>query len=283
MSADSIEDLKWLWDSTTDAIILKKVAQAICAKGSPGDLKWLWGATSNAEILRNVAQALCDRGSSEDFRFIWERSTDAIILRMVADAICSRGNNDDRKWLYDRTNDSQILRNIADAMTSNKKETNKQTTETPIDKLKDSMEKYHFFICHASEDKESFVRALAHRLEKEGFRVWYDEFALTLGDSLRRKIDEGLSQSHFGIVVLSTHFFKKEWPQKELDALIAKEEDRKVILPIWHDVTYTDIVRFSPILAGKLGVSTSKGLDNVVVEIMKAYNDSRLPIREKGK
>jgi hypothetical protein len=41
-----------------------------------------------------------------------------------------------------------------------------------------------FFICHASEDKEEFVRPLAEALEKEYQRVWYDEYVLRLGDPL---------------------------------------------------------------------------------------------------
>ena len=90
------------------------------------------------------------------------------------------------------------------------------------------------FVSHAFEDKE-FARALADALSKYGLRVWFDEFELHVGDSLRRSIDKGLSKSRFGVVVLSPKFFAKEWTQKELDALTAREtKDKKIILPIWH-------------------------------------------------
>lgn len=42
-------------------------------------------------------------------------------------------------------------------------------------------------LSHASEDKEDFVRHLAKNLSNAGCRVWYDEFELKLGDSLRKK------------------------------------------------------------------------------------------------
>ena len=72
-------------------------------------------------------------------------------------------------------------------------------------------------------------------------------------------------------MILSPHFFEKEWPQKELDGLVAREDgSKKRILPVWHKVTKEDVVAFSPLLAGKLGVPTSKGLDHVVREIMRA-------------
>lgn len=75
------------------------------------------------------------------------------------------------------------------------------------------------FLSHASEDKALLVRPLAHKLKGFGLQVWYDEFSLRAGDSLRRSIDDGLSKCSAGIVVLSPSFFSKEWPQRELDAL----------------------------------------------------------------
>ena len=65
---------------------------------------------------------------------------------------------------------------------------------------------YDVFICHASEDKEDFVRPFAERLRQQHIHVWYDEFSLNIGDSLTQKIDEGLAKSRFGIVVLSPNF-----------------------------------------------------------------------------
>jgi hypothetical protein len=75
---------------------------------------------------------------------------------------------------------------------------------------------YDIFICHASEDKQSFVRPLAEALQKENVAVWYDDFSLKLGDSIRRALDRGLSQSRFGVIVLSRAFFQKKWPQYSL-------------------------------------------------------------------
>ena len=71
------------------------------------------------------------------------------------------------------------------------------------------------FISHASEDKEAAVRPLATELTRLSLSVWYDEFSLTIGDSLRRSIDHGLSKSKFGVVILSHNFFRKEWPHRE--------------------------------------------------------------------
>ena len=132
------------------------------------------------------------------------------------------------------------------------------------------------FICHASEDKESFVRLLVEVLQRSGIRVWYDEFSLTLGDSLRRSIDKGLLGSRFGIVVLSHQFFDKDWPQMELDGLVQREVNgRKVILPIWHGVNRDDIINYSPMLADRFAVKSSEGIKEVVNQILRVVRNDR--------
>lgn len=122
------------------------------------------------------------------------------------------------------------------------------------------------FICHASEDKDGFVRPLAERLRAEHIEVWYDEFSLRVGDSLRRSIDRGLAQSRFGIVVFSPRFFEKEWSQWELDGLVSRQMAGadNVILPIWLDVGRDEMLAFSPPLADKLAIPGDAGMDEVV-------------------
>jgi hypothetical protein len=117
---------------------------------------------------------------------------------------------------------------------------------------------YDVFISHASEDKEGFVRPLAEDLRGRNVKVWYDEFSLGWGASLRRSIDVGLARSRFGIVVLSEFFFKKEWTQRELDGLFALEMDgRSRILPIWHKISKDEVRKFSPLLADKLALNSA--------------------------
>lgn len=94
----------------------------------------------------------------------------------------------------------------------------------------DANKEYDVFISHASEDKDSVVRPLALALKEKGVNVWYDEFELKIGDSLRRKIDQGLSKSKFGIVVISRSFIKKGWTNYELDGLMTKAISGQQIL-----------------------------------------------------
>jgi len=133
---------------------------------------------------------------------------------------------------------------------------------------------WDIFICHASEDKEDFVRPLAEELISKNLRVWYDEFSLELGNSLRQSIDNGLAKSRYGIVVLSPSFFKKDWPQKELNGLVSRERNGiKVILPIWHKIGIDNIIKFSPILADRVAAKSSEGVEKVVEQILKTIEN----------
>jgi hypothetical protein len=134
-----------------------------------------------------------------------------------------------------------------------------------------SKEEWDVFISHAGEDKDAIAAPLARALVAKGLRVWYDEFSLTLGDSLRESIDHGLAHSRFGAVILSSHFFQKHWPQRELNGLATREVNgKKVILPVWHGIGFTEVRDYSPILADRLAVQTKDGLPHVVKKIVEA-------------
>jgi hypothetical protein len=135
-------------------------------------------------------------------------------------------------------------------------------------------EEWDVFISHASEDKEAIAHPLAEALSAKGLRVWYDDFSLKLGDSLRQSIDRGLARSRFGVVILSGYFFEKHWPQQELNGLATREVNgEKVILPVWHGVGFTEVRNYSVTLADRLAVQTKDGLARVVEKIMQVVGE----------
>jgi hypothetical protein len=128
------------------------------------------------------------------------------------------------------------------------------------------MEKnWDVFISHASEDKDTFVRQLADTLEKLKVKIWFDEFSLKVGDSLSKSIDDGLQKSKFGIVVISKNFLEKRWTDYEYRSLLSKEDNgKKVILPIWHDISKDEVKNFSLYLSDKVALDTSKSSINKI-------------------
>jgi hypothetical protein len=143
----------------------------------------------------------------------------------------------------------------------------RKTRQIPI--VQDS--EWDVFISHASEDKECLVQPLANALRSFGLRVWYDEFSLKLGDSLSRSIDKGLASSKFGVVVLSPAFLAKQWPEYELRGLIARDvSEGKVMLPVWHQITRAELLKYSPPLADKVALnSEGRSVEAIAVAIIE--------------
>ncbi len=137
---------------------------------------------------------------------------------------------------------------------------------------------YDIFISHASEDKKDFVEPIAIKLKELGFNVWYDKFTLKIGDSLREKIDEGLANSRYGTIVISTAFIDKakNWTGYELNSMVAREMNgHRMILPIWHKVSKDDVINFSPALADRLALSSSTySIDEIAKEIAEVLQEN---------
>jgi hypothetical protein len=90
------------------------------------------------------------------------------------------------------------------------------------------------FLSHTSDDKP-FVRRLKNDLERHGVtKVWLDEAEIQIGDSLIKKIDEGLKMTKYIGVVLSPRSIKSAWVKKELDIAMTREigSGEVVVLPL---------------------------------------------------
>jgi hypothetical protein len=81
----------------------------------------------------------------------------------------------------------------------------------------------------------------------------------------------GPSGANQGVVILSPSFFSKHWPQAELDGLVAREaHGDKRILPVWHKLSFEEVCKHSPLLAGKVAAQTKDGLRVVADSIIKS-------------
>jgi len=131
------------------------------------------------------------------------------------------------------------------------------------------------FISHASEDKDAVARPLRDALTRLGITVWLDEAQMRIGHSLRRKIDDGIRSSRFGVVVLSEEFFRKGWTNHELDGLVTRTvAGEQSLLPIWHDLSADQVRAFSPSLADKVAMSTDEfSIEDIAEQIAEVVKD----------
>ena len=126
------------------------------------------------------------------------------------------------------------------------------------------------FISHDSRDKDTIVRDLARELTRLDCPVWYDEYSLRVGDSLRASIESGLKQAKKCILVLSPNFLSNDgWPRAEFDSVFTREilERKNVILPVWHHVEADEVYNYSPRLADKFALQSSIGVEELAKKL----------------
>lgn len=142
------------------------------------------------------------------------------------------------------------------------------------------LEEYDVFVSHAWEDKESFVDEFVTCLKKLDLKVWYDKDQISWGDSMRKRIDEGLKKSTFGVAVLTPNYIAegKYWTKAELDGLFQLESiNGKTLLPIWHNLTKKEVMEYSPIIASKLAMNTAVSTpQEIAIELKKIIDQTSM-------
>jgi len=135
------------------------------------------------------------------------------------------------------------------------------------------LEKPLAFISHDFRDKDEIARPLALRLITMMCPVWYDEYSLKLGSSLRQSIETGIKECKSCILILTPNFLSNTgWTKVEFNSVFTREilERTNVVLPIWHGVTSRDVYEYSPSLADKVAIDWSKGIDEVSRRIYRS-------------
>jgi TIR domain len=88
------------------------------------------------------------------------------------------------------------------------------------------------FLSYASDDTELAER-IAHKLQSSGIETWWDRWCIRTGDSLRQKIDDGLSECTHFLVLLTPQSIGKPWVNQEMDAgLVRKLNDKCIFMPV---------------------------------------------------
>jgi hypothetical protein len=131
------------------------------------------------------------------------------------------------------------------------------------------------FISHDSRDKSTIAEPIAIQLAKFMCPVWYDDFSLRVGDSLRESIERGLKECSKCILILTPNFLdNKGWSKREYDSIFTREiiEKQRVILPIWHEISAREVYQFSPILADRVATQWSLGVEEVARKLLQAIN-----------
>jgi hypothetical protein len=89
------------------------------------------------------------------------------------------------------------------------------------------------FISHSSKDKK-FVRQLAGDLKDAGLSPWLDEWEIKVGECIAKKIEEGITDADYVVIVLSKNSTESEWFDREWKSVYWDEvnNSKTIILPV---------------------------------------------------
>jgi hypothetical protein len=142
------------------------------------------------------------------------------------------------------------------------------------------------FLSHSKKDK-LFVEKIANNLKTCGVNVWYDEWEIPPGESIRKKIfEDGITSCDLFFIYLTANSIPSYWVQKELDgaliheieiqdsfmALFVDKDDSRTLLsldlkslniPVFNDTEY--LIPYGKLLS----------------KIWKCHHSNQLRIKEK--
>ncbi|MFM6953543.1 MAG: toll/interleukin-1 receptor domain-containing protein [Sphingobacteriaceae bacterium] len=108
------------------------------------------------------------------------------------------------------------------------------------------------FISHDSRNKELIAKPLANGLSSRLCSVWYDEYSLKVGQSLRESIEDGIKNAKKCILILTKEFLTNPgWTKKEFNSIFTREMifNERIVIPIWYDIKKEEVYDYSPSLA----------------------------------
>lgn len=140
---------------------------------------------------------------------------------------------------------------------------------TPLARKVGYMSDYrHLFISHAGADKEEFITPLTHAFTRQGLSYWLDSEDIKWGDSVVRKVNEGLAKSRFVLLCLSKNYLARPWPESEMDAALSAQNDRgiKRVLPLILNGK-EQVLRSYPLIAALAYREFDSGPDSIAAEL----------------
>jgi len=90
-----------------------------------------------------------------------------------------------------------------------------------------------FFLSYSHKD-EGLATSLVSDLRAEGFSVWRDLERIRVGESIRQRVEAGIEESTFLLVLLSPNSVDSDWVRDEIDMALSVEKElgRTFLLPI---------------------------------------------------
>jgi hypothetical protein len=134
------------------------------------------------------------------------------------------------------------------------------------------------FVSHSSKDK-AFVDHIVSDLAAHQISVWYDKLDIKIGDSIPGKINAGLSDAKYFLIVLSPDSVTSLWVQEELNAALMRQitSNGTFLIPI----LFRDC-EIPPLLAHRRYVDFRSNYNDGLTEILSLWGKDTEAVSSAG-
>jgi TIR domain len=131
------------------------------------------------------------------------------------------------------------------------------------------------FLSYSFDDRET-AKKIAHALMAHGVATWWAEWEIQMGDSLRQKIDDGLSKCTHFLVLLTSGSIHKPWVNQEMDAgLVRRIIGAARFIPLRYGLSTKEL---PPLLSGMLSPEIGEDFNKSIRDLVNSIHDiSRKP------
>lgn len=95
------------------------------------------------------------------------------------------------------------------------------------------------FICFSAKDRYTIVEPIVHHLKNYGVDIWYDRYAMVLGDDrVEKNLKEGAENCCYALTIISENTIKSKCAMEEIN--IIKERyysDDVTVFPILYEIS----------------------------------------------
>jgi hypothetical protein len=124
------------------------------------------------------------------------------------------------------------------------------------------------FLSHCTKDRELAYR-IANDLKDNGIAVWFDEWEIFVGDSIIKKVQEGLNSCDFLSILFTKNSTESDWVGIEWQSILNKEITSRdiIVLPIKGDDCELPLI-----LGDKLFADFSKDYKSGMNRLIESIN-----------
>jgi hypothetical protein len=132
----------------------------------------------------------------------------------------------------------------------------------------DNKKNKKIFLSYSWNDKEKAIQ-IAEKLMANGVDVWLDEWSVKIGDSLVSRINEGVKNSSYMIILVSKNYLKSKWGNKELQSALIREAEQKKTFIIPVVIERIEFTKMPTMLSDRIFLDMTGDIDEAISKLVR--------------